>query len=108
MFCLRRTEQGNAGCQRSISPKTIPSEPMIAETSASMCPRLKKSIHALDDLAVKLQYEAQHAVRRRVLGPEVEGEVAQRSLGHNGLASAAGSTPAAGRGSNLVNLVRRL
>jgi hypothetical protein len=65
-------------------------------------------IHALDDLAVELQYEAQHAVRRRVLGPEVEGEVAQRSLGHNGLASAVGSTPAADRGSNLISFVRRL
>ena len=28
----------------SISPNTMSSEPMIAETSASMCPRLKKSI----------------------------------------------------------------
>jgi hypothetical protein len=33
---------GNA--HRSISPNTMSSEPMIAETSASMCPRLKKSI----------------------------------------------------------------
>jgi hypothetical protein len=47
-------------------------------------------------------------VRRRVLGPEVEGEVAQRSLGHNGLASAVGSTPAAERGSNLISFGRRL
>jgi len=47
-------------------------------------------------------------VRRRVLGPEVEGEVAQRSLGHNGLASAAGSTSTADRGSNLTGFVRRL
>jgi hypothetical protein len=29
---------------RSISPNTMSSEPMIAETSASMCPRLKKSM----------------------------------------------------------------
>ena len=29
---------------RSISPNTMSSDPMIAETSASMCPRLKKSI----------------------------------------------------------------
>jgi hypothetical protein len=43
-------------------------------------------IDALHDLAVELQHEPQHTVRRRVLGPEVEGEVAQRSLGHNGLA----------------------
>src|ERR1035437_273334 len=33
-----------ASAHRSISPNTISSEPMIAETSASMCPRLKKSI----------------------------------------------------------------
>jgi hypothetical protein len=33
-----------AGDQRSISPNTMSSEPMIAETSASICPRLKKSI----------------------------------------------------------------
>src|SRR5262245_42310733 len=32
--------------QRSISPNTMSSEPVIAETSASMCPRLKK-IHRL-------------------------------------------------------------
>jgi hypothetical protein len=32
-----------ASRQRSISPNTMSSEPMIAETSASMCPRLKKS-----------------------------------------------------------------
>jgi hypothetical protein len=29
---------------RSISPNTISREPMIAATSASMCPRLKPSI----------------------------------------------------------------
>jgi hypothetical protein len=29
---------------RSISPNTMSSEPMIAETSASMCPRVRKSI----------------------------------------------------------------
>ena len=33
-----------ARSHRSISPNTISSEPIIAETSASMCPRLKKSI----------------------------------------------------------------
>jgi hypothetical protein len=33
-----------AGDQRSISPNTMSSEPRIAETSASICPRLKKSI----------------------------------------------------------------
>jgi hypothetical protein len=33
-----------AAGQRSISPNTMSREPMIAETSASMCPRLKKSM----------------------------------------------------------------
>jgi hypothetical protein len=52
-------------------------------------------VDALDDLTVELQYEAQYAVSRRMLGPEIEGEVAQASFGHNSLASAAGSTLAA-------------
>jgi hypothetical protein len=39
-----RTNKCTAGDQRSISPNTMSSEPRIAETSASMCPRLKKSI----------------------------------------------------------------
>src|SRR3989442_10693640 len=56
-------------------------------------------VDALDDLTVELQYQAQDAVSRRMLGPEIEGEVAQGGFGHNGLASAAGSTlaPAAPR-----------
>jgi hypothetical protein len=37
-----------------------------------------------------------------VLGPEIEGEIAQMSFGHNGLASAAGSTLAADAGSNFI------
>src|ERR1700731_3353422 len=36
-------------------------------------------VDALDDLTVELQYEAQYAVSRRMLGPEIEGEVAQVS-----------------------------
>src|SRR3954463_16424535 len=52
-------------------------------------------VDALDDLTVELQYEAQDPVSRRMLGPEIEGEVAQGGFGHNGLASAAGSTLAA-------------
>ncbi len=39
-------------------------------------------IDALDDLAVKLQHEAQHAVRRRMLRPEIDGEVAHRGSVH--------------------------
>ena len=37
-----------------------------------------------------------------MLGPEIEGEVAQVSFGHNGLASAAVSTPAADGGSRSI------
>jgi len=43
-------------------------------------------VDALDDLTVELQYEAQYAVSRRMLGPKIEGEVAQGCFGHNGLA----------------------
>jgi hypothetical protein len=42
--CCNLTIKAMAGGQRSISPNTMSSEPMIAETSASICPRLKKSI----------------------------------------------------------------
>ena len=52
-------------------------------------------VDALDHLTVELEHEPQHAVGRRVLGPEIEGEIAQSGFGHSGLASAAGSTPAA-------------
>ena len=39
-------------------------------------------IDALDDLAVELQHQPQHAVRGRMLRPEVDGEVADLLLGH--------------------------
>ena len=39
---------------------------------------------ALDDLAIELEDEAQYAMGRRVLRPEIDGEVAQRSLAHGG------------------------
>src|ERR1700736_207101 len=61
-------------------------------------------VDALDDLTVELQYETQYAVSRRMLGPEIEGEVAQGGFGHNGLASAAGSTLAADAGSRSIGL----
>jgi len=38
-----------------------------------------------------------------MLGPEIEGEVAQGGFGHNGLASAAGSTLAADAGSRSID-----
>src|SRR5947209_894080 len=56
-------------------------------------------VDALDHLTVELQYETQDPVSRRMLGPEIEGEIAQGGFGHNGLASAAGSTLAADAGS---------
>jgi hypothetical protein len=37
-----------------------------------------------------------------MLGPEIEGEIAQDVFGHSGLASAAGSTPAANTGPNFM------
>src|ERR1700730_13936665 len=46
-------------------------------------------VDALDDLTVELQYETQYAVSRRMLGPEIEGEVAQGGFGHNGLGACA-------------------
>jgi hypothetical protein len=39
-------------------------------------------IDALDDLAVQLEHQAQHAVRRRMLRPEIDGEVADFGFGH--------------------------
>jgi hypothetical protein len=35
---------GSGTAQRSISPNTISSDPMIADTSASICPQVKKPI----------------------------------------------------------------
>src|SRR5437667_10646917 len=61
-------------------------------------------VDALDDLTVELQYEAQDPVSRRMLGPKIEGEVAQGGFGHNGLASAAGSTLAADAGSRSIGI----
>ena len=34
-------------------------------------------------LAVEIQYQAQDAMRRRVLGPEIDGELAMSSFGHS-------------------------
>ena len=42
-------------------------------------------IDALDDLAVELQHQAQHTVRRRVLRPEVDVEGADFGFGHERL-----------------------
>ena len=39
-------------------------------------------IDALDDFAVKLEDQPQHAVGRRMLRSEIDGEVARRGFGH--------------------------
>ena len=59
-------------------------------------------IDARNDLAVELEHEAQNAVGCRVLGPEIDGEIADSSFGHSGLASAAGATPATPAGSETL------
>jgi hypothetical protein len=58
-------------------------------------------VDALDDLAVELQYEAQYAVSRRMLGPEIEGEIAQGGFGL-AVSRRLQSTPAADTGSNFI------
>ena len=45
-------------------------------------------VDALDDFAVKLQHEAQHAVRRGMLRPEIDGEIAEASAGGSGMVTA--------------------
>jgi hypothetical protein len=40
-------------------------------------------VDAFDHLAVELEHEAQDTVRRRVLRPEIEREVALRRVGHS-------------------------
>jgi hypothetical protein len=39
-------------------------------------------IHALDDLAVEFEHEAQHAVRGRMLRAEIDGEIALGCVRH--------------------------
>src|SRR5438445_1746190 len=57
-------------------------------------------IDAFHDLAVELQYQTEYPVSRRMLGPEIKGEIAQGGFGHNGLASATGPTLTADRSSD--------
>ena len=50
-------------------------------------------IDALDHLAVELEHQAQHAVRRRMLRAEIDGEVADVGFSHQELFfSSPGST----------------
>jgi hypothetical protein len=50
-------------------------------------------VNALYDLAVELEYKTQHPMGRRVLGPKIDGEIADSRFGHSGLTLAAGATP---------------
>src|SRR4051794_27921808 len=50
-------------------------------------------IDPLDDLAVKLKHKAQHAVRRRVLRAEIDGEISDIMLGHGAPHAFAFSSP---------------
>ena len=53
-------------------------------------------IDARDHLAVELQHQAQHAVRRRMLRSEVDGEVAKVLLVHGQAFGSAFSSPGSG------------
>src|SRR5581483_12407762 len=48
-------------------------------------------VDTLDDLAIEFEHEAQHAVRRRMLRPEIDGEVAKRRFCHDCLHEAPAS-----------------
>jgi hypothetical protein len=61
--------------------------------SVPRCKRPTCGVDALDDVTVELDHETQHAVRHRVLGAEIDREIANSGFGHNGLTSAAGATP---------------
>ena len=54
-------------------------------------------INSINDFAVQLQHQAQHAVRCRMLRPEVDVELADFGFGHFGLLviSAVGSRQSA-------------
>jgi hypothetical protein len=56
-------------------------------------------IDAHHNLAVELKHKTQYAVGRRVLGPEIDGEIANGSVGHGDLMSVAGATPLTSLGS---------
>ena len=55
-------------------------------------------IDARDDFAVELQHQTQHAMRGRMLRPEIDGEVAEvlRLLGHGFGSAFAFSSPGSG------------
>jgi hypothetical protein len=49
-------------------------------------------VDPLDHLAVELEHEPQHAVRGRMLRPEIDGEVAKRGFGHSDFGSVVEAT----------------
>jgi hypothetical protein len=68
--------------QRSISPNTMSSEPMIAETSASMCPRLKKSIACRSGELVELQQVSPPRYTQVLANTEVQMRATRNSGQH--------------------------
>jgi hypothetical protein len=63
---------------------------MLDQLLSAAMQKTNVRIDARNDLAVELEHKAQNAVGRRVLGPEVDGEIADSSFGHIGLTSNAG------------------
>ena len=55
-------------------------------------------IDAGDDLAIKLEHQTQYPMGRRVLGPEIDGEIAN-SFNHGSLMRAAYAAPPVSAGS---------
>ena len=55
---------------------------MLDELLCAAVQKADMRVDALDDLAVKLQHQAQHAMGRRVLGPEIDREIADLGLSH--------------------------
>jgi len=43
-------------------------------------------VNALDNLSVEFKHKTQYTVGRGVLGPEIDGEIADSSFGHDDLA----------------------
>ena len=63
---------------------------LVLELDGEVIQKADVWIDALHDLAIQLQHQAQHAVRRRMLRAEIEMELAKLCLWHG----ASGSDPA--------------
>jgi hypothetical protein len=48
-------------------------QPFVEDDLGPAVQKAYMRVDALDDLTVELQYQTQYAVRRRMLGPEIEG-----------------------------------